>query len=279
MQYYCAPPWLLDKLVGLDTSPQKQARYLHHWVSIRTFCRVRLFDGSIQGRPLTVSEWCHTLWGDYQLDELAEGASISASNGRQKYRHDLRMALRRLFGKVASLPGYHADAQPEFSNIVVTKQAAAEDRLLHQRIIQDLHETNWRCELLSLDALMVKSGTWSEAQRWAREFLVSRIWGDGTSGIDITPAEDNTPCSLWRLPPEHGWQDCRPHHVAFVEVLSAWPDCPREVRSAVRTLEGSDPEEYTRILLSAVSFYVRAFTSTYGQLPIPPASIPPISEA
>ena len=280
VQYYSAPPWLLDELVGLDANPQKRARFLHHWVSIRTFCRVRLFDGSIQGRPLTVLDWRHALWGDYDVDEVAEAAepTPSASNSRQKYRHGLRIALRRLFGKVASLPGYREDTAPRFGNVVVTKPVAADDRALRQRVVHDLRETNWRCEILSLDALMVESGNWSEAQRWAREFLVSRTWGDGTSGIDIAAAEDIAPCSLWRLPPEPGWQDCLPHHEAFVEVLSGWPDCPQEVRSAARTLEGSDSEEYTRILVSAVAFYVRIFTATYGRLPIPPACIPPVLE-
>ncbi len=277
VKFFFPPPWLLDSLVGFETSDRKRARYVHHWLSIRKFCRTRLFDGAVQGRPLTVAEWRHAVWGDYEVDEAAE-AGPSTTTGRGKYRHELRIALRRLFGKVASLPSYRVEAEPVFGTTVVTQRTAAEDRSLLQRVVYDVHETNWRCELLSLDALMLESNDWTIVARWAREYLVSSVWGDGTSGIDITPAEDAVPVSPWRLPPHPEWEACRPHHRAFVEILGAWANCPPVVRGAARTLETCDAEEYMRILRAAVEFYVQTFVATFERLPVPPVSLPTDSE-
>ncbi|KAI9068227.1 hypothetical protein FKP32DRAFT_1555812, partial [Trametes sanguinea] len=66
--YYYPPPWFIDCLSGFDAHPGRIARNAHHMLSIRTFCRLRLFDPTIAGRPLTITEWRDALWGDYHLD-------------------------------------------------------------------------------------------------------------------------------------------------------------------------------------------------------------------
>ncbi|TFK78069.1 hypothetical protein K466DRAFT_443812, partial [Polyporus arcularius HHB13444] len=48
VKYYFAPPWMLDSLRGYPPDP-KTGRYLHHWISIQMFCRMRLFDQTING--------------------------------------------------------------------------------------------------------------------------------------------------------------------------------------------------------------------------------------
>ena len=167
VKYFFAPPSLLDTLVGFESNSEKTARYLHHWISIRAFCRIRLFDKTIVGRPLTVSEWRDALWGDYEINEEAESSS-QPKGGRWKVRQELRMNVRRLFGKGQSLPSYSTESQPLFGNQVVTQATAMSDGALKRRVVWEAHETNWRCELLALDALMVGSNEWAELPRWMR---------------------------------------------------------------------------------------------------------------
>ncbi|RDX47048.1 hypothetical protein OH76DRAFT_1485096 [Lentinus brumalis] len=272
VKYYFAPPWLLDSLAGLESNPEKTARYLHQWAAIRTFCRIRLLDGTIQGRPLTVAEWRHALWGDYTLDDAAAPAAPHA-DVRGQWRRERKLALRQLFGAIASLPSYDAAATPTYGKVVVTESDARQNRTLRHCLIRDAHETNWRCELLSLDALMVDSLGWSVAQRWGREYMVSRVWGEGSSGLDVMPEDEQPFTWSWSLPPEDGWDKCRPHLQAFVEVLSSWSGCPSQVRHAAKEIRRYGEGEYTRVITTAVDFYVTTFVSKYGRLPVPPARI------
>ena len=278
VKYFFAPPWLLDALVGFETKPDKTARYLHHWISIRTFCRIRLFDQTIAGRPLTVSEWRDALWGDYHINEVAD--SSSQPHGRWKVRRELQQNIRRLFGQGQSLPSYCVDSHPHFGNSVVTYDAALSDRNIQRRVVWESYETNWRCELLALDALMTGSNEWTELLRWMRESLVSQVWGPGTSGLDVVPPVDQASGMLafcWLAPPDEGWERCRPHLSAFVELLSRWAGCPRELRGAHRQVLDCDSQHFNRILVAAVNFYAHTFVSKFDRLPTPPVcpSLPP----
>ena len=279
VKYFFAPPWLLDALVGFETNPDKTARYLHHWASIRAFCRIRLFDKTVAGRPLTVSEWRDALWGNYEINEEAESSS-QPKGGRWKVRKELQANIRRLFGQGQSLPSYRVDSQPSFGNSVVTYNAALSDRNIHCRVVWEAHETNWRCELLALDALMTGSNEWTELLRWMRESLVSQVWGPGTSGLDVVPPVDQASGMLafcWLAPPDEGWERCRPHLSAFVELLSRWAGCPRELRGAHRQVLDCDSQHFNRILVAAVNFYAHTFVSKFDRLPTPPVcpSLPP----
>ncbi|RDX43310.1 hypothetical protein OH76DRAFT_1361389, partial [Lentinus brumalis] len=269
--YYFAPPWLLDKLEGYPVDT-KNARYLHHWLSIRTFCRMRLFDRTINGRPLTISEWRDALWGDYKITEPVETAA-AARVPREKLRHSLRASIRRLFGNANALPSYDGASRPSFGNDSITFDIVESDIDTQRRIVWEAYETNWRSELLALDASVVGSDQWPQVERWDREYLVSKVWGSGTSGLDIVPCERQAaPSFCWREPQEPGWEESRPYLAAFVTVLARWRDAPHGLTEAALAVLTCQPEEYARILSTAVNFYVRTFMDRYGRLPVPPVS-------
>lgn len=264
VKYYFAPPWMLDSLAGFQSAGDRIRRYLQQWLSIRTFCRMRLLDHTIGGRPLNISEWRDAMWGDYSLDTPAEGTA-GGSDRRQKIRRDQQLNIRSLFGKVNALPSYHGGMQPKYGNTVITEDALESVGGVRARIVWDAYETNWRCELLALDALMVGSDQWTELDRWMRESLVSKVWGPGTSGIDITPDEQQEPTFCWQEPPEEGWETCRPFLQAFVDILGRWPGCPQ-----LPDVRDCDEEVYREVMESTVDFYVSTFVSKYDRLPVLP---------
>ena len=165
------------------------------------------------------------------------------------------------------------EAQPLFGNTVITYESALSDQRVQCRVVWEAYETNWRSELLALDALMVGSNEWTELLRWMRESLVSQVWGSGTSGLDVVPPlddEEQPPTFCWLSPPEDGWESSRPYLGAFVEVLESWPGRPSELRGAHQRLLQCSADEFTRILETAVAFYTRTFVSKYDRLPTPP---------
>ncbi|RPD71232.1 hypothetical protein L226DRAFT_446277, partial [Lentinus tigrinus ALCF2SS1-7] len=269
VRFYSAPPWLVDQLEAYPRD-NKSTRYMHHWLSIRTFCRMRLFDRTIDGRPLAISEWRDALYGDYAINESAE-APPEARVPREKLRHTLRENIRLLFGKANALPSYDVAAQPFLGKMVITCESLNSDVETQRRVIWDMYETNWRCEVLALDALLVGSDRWSQVERWEREHLVSQIWGSGSSGLDIIPSDgDEGRVWRWSEPPEAGWEACRPHLAAFVSVLARWPGAPPILQNASTIVKVCSPHQYTSILAAAVEFYVRTFVDHYGRLPVPP---------
>ncbi|PIL33159.1 hypothetical protein GSI_04609 [Ganoderma sinense ZZ0214-1] len=244
VKYFSAPPWLLDTLVGFEGYPEKTMRYLHHW-------------------------WRDALWGDYDITDPPEGSS-GLSGGRPKLRHELQVNIHRLFGQGGSLPSYHVDASPEFGNTLVTLEVVRADMSTRSSIVWDAYETNWRCELLALDALMVGSNGWTELNRWMRESLVSQVWGSGTSGIDVVPPLEPLACQYcWLEPPQEGWEACRRYLKPFVEVLGRWDGLPSELRGAHERVMDCGADEYARVLSAAVSFYVHTFVAKYERLPSP----------
>ncbi|KAI9067996.1 hypothetical protein FKP32DRAFT_1609133 [Trametes sanguinea] len=198
---------------------------LHHMVCIRTFCRLRLFDSTIAGRPLTISEWCDA------LDNV-----------------------QRLFGGVAALRSYDSHAKPELDGHVVRCES---DRELQHRLVWEVHEVNWRCEVLSLDALMVGFNQWPK-------LALSCVWGHSTSGMEDS-GED--------------WEGCRRHMQAFINILVCWLGCPDELLHAPPSVSmDCDTQEYSRLMHLAIDFYVRTFIVKYRCMPVPPVrGIPPIA--
>lgn len=288
--FYYPPPWLLDSLIGYDNNPDKIARHLHHLAAIRTFCRLRLFDHTIAGRPLTSAEWRDALFGDYNVDETqGDDASpdVSASTSpspststcapppaRMAFRHKLRQNLRRLFGGVASLRSYDAASSPDFAGRVVTYQTALNDKNIQRGLVWESHEINWRCELLSLDALIVGSKDWPEMTRWIHESDISRVWGASSSGMDVAPRMDGGQQPFcWTSPGEDGWEACRGHLQAFLDVLARWPGCPPSLHHNPLAALHCTAVEYSQLMDHAVVFYVRTFISKYQRLPIPPARV------
>ena len=277
--YYFPPPWMLDCLEGYEAPRERLVRYLHHLASIRLFCRLRLFDATIAGRPLTISEWRDALWGDYELDETDNTPERSGDRGkdqasaRLKVRHRLKQSLRELFGQHAGLASYNANAAPEIGQEVVTAEAAATNEQIQHRLVWEAHETNWRCELLALDALMVGSSNWGQMERWTREAHVSEVWGSPRSGMDICPDWESSHVPFcWASPPEADWELSRPHLRAFVELLSRWPGRPVELgdENVIAELSRCGPQEFVRVQTLAVNYYIRAFINKFQRLPTPP---------
>ncbi|KAI0684998.1 hypothetical protein C8T65DRAFT_547765, partial [Cerioporus squamosus] len=137
--YYSPPPWMIDRLVGYEFNANKVARYVHHMAAIRTFCRARLFDRSIAGRPLTISEWRDALWGDYTLDDYAPAPPFSgeraSSDDRALSHHRVKQNLRALFGNLGSLQSYDPNAAPVFGSVAVTLAVASAHAGLHRRLV------------------------------------------------------------------------------------------------------------------------------------------------
>ncbi len=279
VKYFFPPPWLLDELVGYSVSSDKLARYAHHWVAIRTFCRLRLFDRTMAGRPLTIAEWRDALWGDYTLDEPTEGENAvlsrtSAGRDRIKRRHQLKQSLRQLFCNVAALPSYDPMASPGFGRVIVNLDAITNDKSLHSRVVWELHETNWRCELLALDAVMVGSHHWPEMPRWSREAHISEVWGSPRSGLNVIPDVDSADDRVWTDSEDSDWSRGRDSLRALVDLMSRWRACPPGLQLAADYLDTCGREEYGRIQRAAVDFYVRTFVDVFERLPIPPVRRP-----
>ncbi|RDX47946.1 hypothetical protein OH76DRAFT_1484382 [Lentinus brumalis] len=277
VRYYFAPPWLLDTLQGYPPS-EKTARYIHQWISIQTFCVMRLFDQTIDGRPLTIAEWRDALWGDYDINQTRSGPPARAAS-REALRLSLRDNIRRLFGKVNTLPSYHADVRAELGETVVTSDMAAKDMDIRKRVLWEVCETNWRCELLALDALMLGSDDMSQLDRWFREAAVSRVWGPGTSGMDVVPPPPDARIDCWKEPEDPDWETCRRYLSAFIEVLGRWEGFPPTLQGGEFKVKTCGPEEYMQLYRGAVDFYVSCFVSRFGRLPVVPVRPHPLGAA
>ncbi|KAM5531912.1 hypothetical protein V8D89_014423 [Ganoderma adspersum] len=263
VKYFSTPPWLLDDLKGYSADPEKTMRYLHHWVGICT----------VAGRPLTIAKWRDALWGDYDISDPPDGSSKPLS-GHSKVHHELQANICCLFGEGGLLPSYHMDACPQFGNTLVTLEMACSDLSLRSSIIWDAHETNWRCELLALDALMVRLNQWPELEWWMRESLLSQVWGSGTLSIDVVPPFEPLICQYcWLEPLQEGWEACWKYLKVFVKVLDWWKGLPSELRGAHKWVIDCGANKYTCVLGAAVSFYIRTFVAKYECLPSPPVHL------
>ena len=283
--FFFPPPWLFDTLDGSPLTEQKRQRYVHQLVGIRLFCRLRLFDRTINGRPLTVAEWRHALWGDYTLDDRepspgTSSATPTASVGvrqekRVRNRHVQRQQIHRLFGETASLPSYTSAASYVFDGRHVTLDVATNDAELYRILLWEAHETSWRCELLALDALMTGSRNWPEVDQWARESLISEVWGPPRSAMDICPRVESAGSpSPWVSPQDGAWEDGRLHLKAFLQVVQRWPGRPDTLVQALREIDSCDPFRYTRAQEDVVGFYVSTFVEQFRRLPTPPVINP-----
>ncbi|KAI0741137.1 hypothetical protein C8Q76DRAFT_791483 [Earliella scabrosa] len=274
--YYFPPPWLIDHLDGYETSQEKQNRYLHHMVAILNFCVLRLFDRTVAGRPLTISEWRDALWGDYSLDNPDDPRAEAGSSrqpDRVKVRHRLQQSLRQLFGQTAALRSYDPEAAPMLGSRSVTVNDIAEDESVRRDLVWRSHEINWRMELLALDAVMIGSNTWPDVERWAREAHLSEIWGPSRSGLNICPEPADAPFR-WFDSTDEQWQDCRAYLRAFVDLLLRWPTCPDALRSFAVPIDICSREEYETVQDIALGYYVRTFVQKYQRLPTPPVRDP-----
>ena len=279
--YFFPPPYLLDTVVAADLPPPgcaypdrmrvdtKVDRYLHNLLRIREFCRTRLFDVSLDNRPLTISEWRAALWGDYLPQTSVRAGGEGADARRAKRRLGERNGIGALFHRVAHMDSYDPHAVVEYRDLAVDLNMVAKNPAIRGALLWEAHEVNFRSELLALDTLLVHKKDWMEIHRWEREMQVSGVWGRPSSAATAAaPTSPESDVFCWYTPPHEKWETCRERLRAFTRVLMRWPDCPECVVQAPKgdLLE----DEYRQVQREAVTFYVQTFISQYRRLPIVP---------
>ncbi|KAH9936584.1 uncharacterized protein B0H18DRAFT_867928 [Fomitopsis serialis] len=266
--YFWPPPF------WFESQGEKVKRYYHNYVRIRAFCRQRLLDPTIGAEPLRIAEWRDTLWGDYYV-QGSETASNDMGKKKNKDRRDVQQNVRRLFSKTAALPTYDSAQTVQWGAIRLDVNSTNEAAVRAQ-ILWEVHEINWRCEMLQLDAALTNSSQWGTLQRWERESRVSRIWSPLGSGLRVIPRweQGERSSAVWLRPPQSGWHDAITTLVEFVEVMARWPQLPAELKVLPMSLFDHDEEVLLRLQRAAVTFYVRSFVDTFHRLPTPPAQIP-----
>ena len=277
--YFYPPPFLLDTVCDEASLPptcshpeyarvdEKVTRYLHNFVRIREFCRLRLFDVTIAHEPLTIAEWRSALWGDYSIKPRPLRKEGTTSDARRSVRRqEERRGVSRLFGRVGHLPSYRGDETIEVYGCAVDRRTVSEVRT---RVLWECHHVNFRAELLALDTQLVQKSSWSFRLRLEREFFVSKVWGPPSSIMSVFPtANDNDRRCRWLAPPDERCMSCMDYLRDFCAVLSYWPDCPDEVAQGLS--EDAHEGQFGHVQRLAVNFYVQTFVKTYARLPIPP---------
>ncbi|KAI1782276.1 hypothetical protein LXA43DRAFT_1104422 [Ganoderma leucocontextum] len=286
--YFYPPPFLLDTLTCKSSPPKgcvepdraredtKVDRYLHNLIRIREFCRVRLFDISMENRALTISEWRAALWGDYQ-PQMSVRAGGQGSDARRAKRHlGERNAIGALFHKVAHMDSYDEHASVAFEDLNVDLATIAENPRVRLSLLWESHEINFRAELLALDALLVQKDSWEEIHRWEREMAISGVWGPPSSAATVAAAPTSQSREFcWHTPPQVAWESCRERLRSFALVLVRWPHCPEVVIQGAK--QALLEEQFREVQRRAVTFYVQTFISQYSRLPIPPVMFPVMS--
>ena len=279
--YFFPPPFLLDTVPSIHSLPPgcdypdraradaKVDRYLHNLIRIRDFCRARLFDISLESRPLTVRGWRAALWGDYHAQTSRRAGEQTSDGRRAKKRTAERNDMTDLFHKVAHVDSYSPDVVVEFEGIHVDVPTITGNPAIRASLLWESHEVNFRAELLALDSLLVPSDKWMEIHRWEREMVVSGVWGPPSSAASVAAPTDRAARTFcWHSPPDERWQTCCERLRAFAQVLTRWPGCPEVVIQGGKAdfNEGT----YADVQQRAVAFYVDTFVSRFSRLPIPP---------
>ncbi|KAI1788106.1 hypothetical protein LXA43DRAFT_975013 [Ganoderma leucocontextum] len=277
--YFFPPPFLLDTVSSAAIScvdctyperarrDDKVIRYIHNFVRIREFCRMRLFDVTIANEPLTIAEWRTALWGDYLVTYHPPSNGSGPSDYRRSVRcQEERKGVTRLFGNVAHFPSYREDEAVQLADMRVDLGMITSNPRVRLHLLWETHEVNFRAELLCLDTLMVQKPTWTYGHKLHREFVVSRVWGPPLSIMSIFP--NNGPrehAFRWFSPPGQEWKQC-------CETLRSFAGCPQEVVQGLPPHVSEDI--FARVQAQAVDFYVRVFVKTFARLPIPPIMPP-----
>ena len=290
--YFYPPPFLLDTIPAAtgesEASPpcnarldRKVHRYLHNLVRIREFCRLRLLDPSISGCPLTIREWRAALWGDYGLHQAPSKTSGELRTVAQRRTQllverkcEAKNAIARLCANTAALSSYDPKNVTMFAGVSVTLDAAINDPRVRLALCWEAHEINFRCEVIALDSVVVPRDGWTAEYRWARENLISGIWGPPSSVVTVLPSISDIGRPSW-TPPGHsdGGQSCAIDFRAFLDVMSRWLGIPE---SLLRWREQAawTADDLTIVQQEAVRFYTMTFISRFHRLPITPMLYP-----
>lgn len=298
--YFYPPPFLLDTVrkceladgakppgardVDALREDEKAHQYLHHLVSIRKFCRVRIVDETVAGAPLRISEWRAALWGDYSVKEVntvrkdATGENPEplspVAQRRVKKTVEAKNAVAKLFGARGNLPSYACTSQPSLGSLIATLDASAHDPRIRALLLWESHEINFRCELMALDFELGGGAKWPTQYRWDREREVSAVWGPPSSAFSVIPAPTEAATFCWPEGGQEGWREAASHLVMFVKVMGRWPGGQNALGEVSLDTERWTVSDYDAIQGQAIAFYVRSFIDTYGRMPLPPIAFP-----
>ncbi|KAI0643311.1 hypothetical protein C8Q79DRAFT_1002535 [Trametes meyenii] len=269
--YFYPPPFLLDTISSRD---EKVHRYLHNLVRLRPLCRLRLFEPTVDGRPLTLADWRTVLWGDYEVKsqpKLKQGAS--ASEERQvKRRYEEKNYISSVFESFGS---YDQELVVSIGDKQVTAAAAASELWVRMMLLWEAHEINFRCELMTLDRILLPRDEWPILQRWEREAKVSSVWGKTSGMIGILPSiPDDTKGFWWRTSADPEWRESVPAVRALTTLMARWPGCPNVIRNLPHTDEEWPLEIFDIAQREAARFYVDAFVAKFHRLPVVPFRFP-----
>ncbi len=286
--YFFPPPFLLDAIPAQPhcitgcLHPErarvdnKVLRYLHNLARMRHFCRARLFDPSLDHRPLTIAEWRTALFGRYTPEPPMgpHSAQVRPAEVRRAIRRqEDRNTVTHIFRRVALMDSYTEESSVSLDGMDVNAHTVETNPRIRKLLLWEAHEINFRAELLALDALIVQTPMWLEIHKWEREALVSEVWGQTSSCVTVIPdVKDCQRAYRWKSSSEEGWQECRVCLRNFAKVLSRWPGCPDEV-VAGGTYDADTPSAYDLLQRRVVEFYVRTFVQHFSRLPTPPIAL------
>ncbi|KAL6302303.1 hypothetical protein BKA93DRAFT_751361 [Sparassis latifolia] len=131
-------------------------------------------------------------------------ASKAGSAKKVKDRHERQQNIRRLFTATGRMSSYIKPAQPHFGMDLISADDVDE---LCKKLLWEVHETNWHCELRVLDACLLDMSKWSSMHRWEHEVQLAKVWDkqDSSSGLTVAPfwnSRDVVFCWRWPELPE-----------------------------------------------------------------------------
>ena len=273
-QYYFPPPFLI-----WNAPETNKWRYVHNYARLHQFCRQRLVDQHINGSPLRITDWRHALYGDYRLDDPQPTIPVDTpqnhdvASTKKDHSYERLQAVRALFARTAGLTSYSGDEQPVYCGLKVSADFARQNKALLARIVWELHELNWRCELHALDSLVVDRRD-DAFIKWEQEELIAKVWRVADKESLFSSICAGEPSFRWTPAGEEDWQRRRVNLAAFVSILQLWPQCPAPLRMNAASVETVVLEEYfDEIERVAVEFYVNTFVKHFHRLPSPPVQI------
>ncbi|EIW62390.1 uncharacterized protein TRAVEDRAFT_115234 [Trametes versicolor FP-101664 SS1] len=264
--YFFPPPFLLDTKVH---------RYLHNLVRIRSFCRLRLFDPTRDGRPLSVADWRNALWGDYVVKDQPVVTTTIADKKRCKRRYEEKNAVSRLFGRDGSLRSYREDDAFLLGDIEVTRSVACSDRRVRSLLLWESHELNFRCELVALDRALLPRTGWPAFSQWQREARLSGVWGSNSGVLSVLPEVPGDHEKFqWRTSSSPDWRDYLSAMRALLAVMARWPDLPSVLQDLPVKEELWTEDHFEQAQSEATRFYTKTFVRHFHRLPTVPIPYP-----
>lgn len=146
-------------------------------------------------------------------------------------------------------------------------------------IMWELHELNFRLELLLLDQHLhpdvwrpLKSTNGTESQRTYRDLALRAVFPrvSGRPGNYFVTSIPNVNAGLAST----DWRERAKHVYALRDVVLGWPSCPDVIK---RATYGSDEHAMAVMEHNVVEFYCQTFHRCFGLPPVPPIRLPAVS--